>query len=128
MSATASDVARPDADVEELPPEDPRLAQMRRLVTILLVVLIVGVSTVVVALLLKLKDFAIAPVTAGAALERPIPGLASGERLISASTDGERISLVLESASGERRVIFLSADDFAPIGALNDQGQPRNDR
>ena len=93
---------------------------MRRLVTILLVVLIVGVSTVVIALLLKLKEISFAPPPA-AAIEHDIPGLKPGERLISASADVDRITLVLEDESGARRAVVLDGRTFQPLGAVADR-------
>ena len=106
----------------DLPPEDPRLAQMRRLVTILLVVLIVGVSTVVIALLLKLKDFAVAPIQLAPtpAAESQIPGLRPGERLVSAEADIDRVTLLLEDAAGRRRAVVLDGRTFQPLGAVAD--------
>lgn len=108
---------------DDLPPEDPRLAQMRRLVTILLVVLIVGVSTVVIALLLKLKDFAVAPVSAaaGQAAEHAIAGIRPGERLVAAEADIDRITLLLEDNSGVRRAVVLDGQSFQPLGAVSDR-------
>ena len=117
--STTSVSADPESD---LPPEDPRLAQMRRLVTILLVVLIVGVSTVVIALLLKLKDltFAAAPPVVERAGEQALPGLKPGERLIAAEADVDRITLLLEGPDGERRAVVLDGRTFQPLGAVTD--------
>lgn len=118
--STTSVSADPETD---LPPEDPRLAQMRRLVTILLVVLIVGVSTVVIALLLKLKDLtfaAAAPTAVESAGERVLPGLKPGERLVAAEADVDRITLLLENPKGERRAVVLDGRTFQPLGAVTD--------
>lgn len=96
---------------------------MRRLVTILLVVLIVGVSTVVIALLLKLQEltFSAAPPSAvESAGERVLPGLKPGERLVAAEADVDRITLLLETPEGERRAVVLDGRTFQPLGAVTD--------
>lgn len=101
---------------------------MRRLVTMLLLVLIAGVLTVVIALLLKLKELDFRAEGGGAQtapVAGPVPGLRPGERLIAASASADRILLTLESADGTRRVVALDGRDFRPLAALDDAGGPR---
>lgn len=120
-SNSTSSVSTVDPEAQdELPPEDPRFAQLRRLVSILLVVLIVGISAVVIALLLKLKELSFAPPPPAVAHEQRIPGLKPGERLISASADVDRITIVLEDAGGKRRAVVLDGRSFRPLGAVAD--------
>lgn len=94
---------------------------MRRLVTYLLVVLIVGVSAVVIALLMKLKEIRFdAPPPAAGAVAQTIPGLQPGERLIGAEANPDRITLLLEDVAGARRAIVLDGRSFQPLHAATD--------
>ncbi|MEM9724834.1 MAG: DUF6476 family protein [Pseudomonadota bacterium] len=108
-------------DPDALFPEDPRFALMRRLVTYLLVVLIVGVSTIVIALLVKLQELNFAAPPPRAA-QIAMPGLQAGERLLEARATPERITLVLENGDGVRRAIILDGRTFEPLLAAQDQG------
>lgn len=117
----ASDpIAAPPASAyDDDTPEPPRLRLLRRLVTLLLMVLIAGVLTVVIALLLKLKEADFSG-GAGAPAQSAIPGLAPGERLVDAAAGEGRILLTLEASDGGRRVVVLDAGDFRPLAALQD--------
>lgn len=87
---------------------------MRRLVTYLLVVLIAGTLSVVIALLLKLKevDFDSEP-TVG------VVGVGAAERLVGAEATADRITLMIEDAeSGARRLVILDATTFEVVGAV----------
>lgn len=101
------------ADIEDAP-EDPRLRMMRRLVTFLLIVLIAGTLTVVIALLLKLKSTDLSSDDPVAAI-----GLGPSESLAEASSTADRITLVIENAeTGARRVVILDAADYRVVGAV----------
>lgn len=78
---------------------------MRRLVMALLVVMIAGVLAVVIALLLRLKDFK--PVE--------IQPIRTGERIVGAEATAERLTLTLEDADGGQRVIVLDGANFQPL-------------
>lgn len=101
-----------DAGSDEPIPEDPRFATMRRLVNALLLVMIIGVVAVVLSLVSALRGLGDRPV---------IPGLDEGERVVSAEATAERVTLILESADGARRIVLLDAASFQPIGVLNER-------
>ena len=97
-------------DAEEFV-EDPRMRRIRLLVSLLLIVMIAGFLTIVIALLLKLKDLpsiGVAP-------------LAPGETIASATSTADRISLTLINAeTGRERVVILDAASFKPIAVVKD--------
>lgn len=88
---------------------------MRRLVTILLIVLIAGALSVVIALILKLKSTSFAsPQITAAEL-----GVGPGERLARADATAERVTLLIEDIeTGARRVVVLDATDFSVVGVV----------
>lgn len=97
-----------------LPPEDPRLRAIRRLVTALLAVLLVGSMTVVGALLIQLRGF-------GAASPTPPAvdvGVRPGERLLGARIDDGRLILLLSGGDADSgRAILLDAATLAVLGS-----------
>ncbi|MCI4663603.1 MAG: DUF6476 family protein [Neomegalonema sp.] len=114
MTASPSVPPEDRGDAEEFP-EDPRFRVMRRLVTFLLMVLIAGTLTVVIALLLKLKsiNFSSANPTATTI------GIAADERLVRAEATSERITLLIErKATGAQRIVILDAQTFRVLSAI----------
>lgn len=103
------------AHADDARPEDPRFRIMRRLVNALLIVLIAGVLTIVAALVLALKQSASPPPPSTTA----IPGLAPSDRLIEAQATESRITLLIEGADGQRRVVILDARTFRPLSSLS---------
>lgn len=101
QSATAAEV--------DLFPEDPRFRQMRRLVNLLLIVMIGGFLTIVVAVLWKLKD----------APSIGVAPLRANERVISSNATSDRVSLTLQDQiTGAQRVIILDGESFKPIAEI----------
>lgn len=93
-----------DAVDDEDVVEDPRFRLMRRLVNLLLLVMIAGILAVVVAMMLKLKDF-----------QPPVHPLKDGETIVSATASSDRVTLVLEGEDGVQRVVILDGANFQPI-------------
>lgn len=125
MTSDPISSAAPASSYDEDAPEHPRLKAMRRLVTLLLVVLIAGFLSVVIALLLKLKEADFSGKGARPAAQTAIPGLRPGERLLEAAAAEGRILLTLEADDGSRRVVVLDGRDFRPLQALEDGGADR---
>lgn len=95
---------------EDLPPEDPRFRQMRRLVNMLLIVMIIAVIAITLALVMKLRELP----AIGVAPLRP------SEQIVSTETTAERVVLTLQDAeTGDSRVIVLDAGSFRPIAVIN---------
>lgn len=90
---------------------------MRRLVNALLVVLIAGVLAIVVSVVLALKSHVRRDPPAQAPSAEI--GLRPSERLVGAQATETRVSLIIEAADGERRVILLDAATLAPVGAAS---------
>ncbi|MEO1292282.1 MAG: hypothetical protein AAFV62_05540 [Pseudomonadota bacterium] len=109
---TRSPLSTTEAEPGDALPEDPRFAAMRRLVTLLLWVLIIGTVAVVLTLVWKLKQLPVNAVT----------GLRPGERLVEAVATADRVTLRLEDgASGEQRVIVLDGASFLPMAEISAQ-------
>lgn len=88
---------------------------MRRLVNLLLMVMIAGFITIIIALLMRLKEM---PSIGVAPLE-------ANERILDATASADRISLTLRNDdTATERVIILDAATFKPIAVLN----PPSDR
>ncbi|MCI4660809.1 MAG: DUF6476 family protein [Neomegalonema sp.] len=98
----------PQTEMEEDFPEDPRLATMRRLVTGMLWAMIIGITTITLTLVWKIKQTPVQAVT----------GLQPGERLVSAEATAERVSLTIQGADGSSRVVVLDGKTFLPLAQI----------
>ena len=99
---------------EDLPPEDPRFRQMRRLVNMLLIVMIIAVIAITLALVMKLRELP----AIGIAPLRP------SEQIVSTETTAERVMLTLnDTETGGSRVVVLDAGSFKPIAVVNGETQ-----
>lgn len=107
--STAPETIAPQGS--EPPEEDPRFRVMRRLVNLLLIVMIAGVLTIVIALLLKLKDASVTTVA----------GVAADERIIGAESGDGRVTLIIEGPDGRQRVVVLDAINFRPLAEVRDR-------
>lgn len=88
---------------------------MRRLVVWLLIVMIVGLTSITVALVSRLMNPG--PV---------IAGLAPTERIEAAEATPERITLtVVDQESGRQRVVILSGQTFRPLREIQDRAGDR---
>lgn len=96
---------------DEPPPEDPRLRPIRRLVTLLLAVLVLGSTTVVAALVLMISDLR-------GGTEPTVVGVRAGERLVGAELGDGRIVLMLEGSDGGARALAFDAETLSPLGTI----------